>query len=153
MNAKLGLIFCSILTGLVFLSCAKSKSQTNMNGMTDHKIQSAGGAGLYQKNHQQYKYYIETIGTVSIDQVKLNHGKLTAIYSYRQGSEERHVVSELQLDGDGIYKGTCTTKVNGKILFDVNTWLIFNEDGTALGNWSWSGAPSKNDPTVKISKI
>ncbi|WP_109831115.1 hypothetical protein [Reichenbachiella versicolor] len=110
------------------------------------------GAQLYQKNYKQFNYYIETIGSVSIDKVELKDKKLTAIYSYEQGSEHRNVVSELHQDKDGIYKGKCTTKVNGKILLAVNTWLRFNEDGSANGNWSWSGAPSKNDPVVTISK-
>lgn len=110
------------------------------------------GAKNYQKNYNQFKYYIESIGTVTIDNVELNNGELTALYSYKQGNEVRNVVSALKLDKDGIYKGTCTTKVNGKVLFAVNTWLTFYENGTATGNWSWSGNPSKNDPIVTISK-
>lgn len=150
MNVKIWLMLCPILIGHAVFSFSASKSQKNM---IEQQVKTNGGASLYEKDYKQFKYYIETIGTVSIDNVELNDGILTAIYSYKQGNEVRHVVSELTVDGDGIYKGTCTTKVNGKILFAVNTSLTFAEDGTASGNWSWSGAPSKNDPIVKISKI
>lgn len=140
-----------MLMGLVLYSFAKPNSEKQKNSMTVKTENKTNGAILYQKNYKQFTYYIETIGTVSIDNVALNDKKLTAIYSYKLGSEHRNVVSELNLDKDGIYKGTCTTKVNGEILLAVNTWLTFNEDGTATGNWSWSGTPSKNDPIVTIS--
>ena len=139
-----------MLMGLALYSFTKPNSEIN-NNMEVKTEKKVDGAIQYQKAHKQFKYYIETIGTVSIDNVELNNGKLTALYSYKQGSQTRNVVSELNLDKDGIYKGTCTTKVNGKVLFAVNTWLTFSENGTAKGNWSWSGAPSKNDPTVTIS--
>jgi hypothetical protein len=139
-----------MLIGFTFLSFTKSNPPTN--NLTIKTKNKTDGAMNYQKNFKQFAYYIETIGTVSIDNVELNNKKLTAIYSYQQGGEHRNVVSELDQDNDGIYKGTCTTKVNGKVLLAVNTWLTFNDDGTAVGNWSWSGAPSKNDPIVTISK-
>lgn len=140
-----------MLMGLVLYSFTKPNSEKQKNSMIVKTESKTNGAILYQKNHKKYTYYIETIGTVSIDNVALNDKKLTAIYSYNLGNEHRNVVSELNLDKDGVYKGTCTTKVNGKILLAVNTWLTFNEDGTAKGNWSWSGAPSNNDPIVTIS--
>ena len=110
------------------------------------------GAAVYRDNFKQFNYYIGSIGNVSIDNVELEQGKLTAIYSYMQGSEKRHVVSALTLDNDGIYKGTCTTKVNGKVLLAVNTWLSFADDGTASGNWSWSGKPTEKDEVVEVTR-
>ncbi|OJJ22089.1 hypothetical protein BKI52_08605 [marine bacterium AO1-C] len=145
MNAKAWLM-CG-LVGPILLSF--SKPSTHMKTVMEKTID---GAIVYQKNYSHYKYYIETIGTVSIDQVSLEKRTLTATYSYQQGYETRQVVSSLLLDKDGIYKGTCTTKVNGKTLFAVNTHLTFKEDGTASGNWSWSGQPSHNHPIVTISK-
>lgn len=109
------------------------------------------GAYIYEKNFNQFTYYIETIGVVKIDKVTLRNRELTARYSYQQGNEIRNVASTLVLDNDGIYKGHCTTKVGNKTLFSVNTWLIFSNDGTAIGNWSWSGKPTKTDPRVTIS--
>lgn len=150
MNVKTGLFCYSMILGLVFLSFSKSYSNDNI--METQLEEMVDGASIYQKNHDQFKYYIETIGMVTIDKVELNEQRLTAIYSYRQGSEVRHVVSELTQTHDGIYKGACTTKVNGQVLFAVNTWLTFRPDGSAIGNWSWSGAPSKNDPIVEITK-
>ena len=152
MNSKNKKLIVLMVTGLAFFSFTNPKSEIRENNMTLKTEKKADGAMYYQKNHNQFKYYIETIGTVSIDNVELKNGKLTALYSYKQGSETRNVVSVLNLDNDGVYKGTCTTKVNGKVLLAVNTWLIFMEDGTASGNWSWSDNPSKNDPIVKISK-
>lgn len=149
MNIKEKKSIVIMLIGLAFFSFKEPHSETKTNNMIKEKID---GAKHYQGNHKKFKYYIETIGTVSIDNVELNNGKLTALYSYKQGSEVRNVVSVLNLDSDGVYKGTCTTKVNGKVLLAVNTWLTFMEDGTATGNWSWSGKPSKNDPIVEISK-
>lgn len=150
MNVKIGLLCCSIVIGLLCLSFSKSK--TNESNMKTRVEKEVDGASIYQKNFTQFEYYIETIGVVTIDNVELNKGKLTAIYSYNQGRELRHVVSVLSKDDDCIYKGTCTTTVNGKVLFAVKTWLTFSKDGMAIGNWSWSGAPSKKDPIVKISK-
>lgn len=120
-----------------------------MEVLTD---KTTSGARYYQKNYTDFKYYIETIGTVTIDKITLNNNELKAIYSYKQGNQIRNVISLLKLDIDGIYKGTCTTKVNNETLFSVNTWLLFNKNGTALGNWSWSGTPTKKDPIIKISK-
>lgn len=151
MNTRGLLVLSGMLLGLVFY--AFSSSQNNKNTMITTTMNGLDGADVYQENFSTFRYYIETIGVVSIDEVHLEQGKLTALYSYRQGKKVRHVVSELDLDQDGIYKGTCTTKVDNKILFAVNTWLTFNDDGTAVGNWSWSGQPSKNDPIVKISKL
>lgn len=129
-------------------SMAKNKLQT----MKIEKTTAMEGAAVYQQNFKQFEYYIGSIGTVSIDAVALEEGVLTAVYSYQEGPTTRDVLSSLTLDDDGIYKGTCTTKVNGKELFSVNTWLSFSEDGTARGNWSWAGTPSTNDPIVKLSK-
>lgn len=138
--------------GLSLCSFLKPNSETKTtNSMTVKTENKTNGAMLYQKNYKQFTYYIETIGTVSIDNVELINGELTALYSYKLGNEVRNVVSVLKLDKDGIYKGTCTTKVNGKVLLAVNTWLNFSENGTASGNWSWSGNPSKNDAIVTIS--
>ena len=142
-----------MLMGFALFSFKKPNSETQKNNMSVKTENKTNGAILYQKNHKNYTYYIETIGTVSIDNVELKDKKLTALYSYNLGGEHRNVVSELNLDKDGIYKGTCTTKVNGKIVIVVNTWLTFNQDGTAKGNWSWSDNPSKNDPIVTISNI
>lgn len=150
---KIWSMLLPILIGYAFLSFPASQSQKNVTSMIEQQVKISGGANLYQKNHKQFKYFIESIGMVSIDNVELNENTLTAIYSYKLGNEVRHVVSELIQDNDGIYKGVCTTKVNGKVLFAVNTWLTFANDGTAIGNWSWSGAPSNNDPIVQISKI
>lgn len=141
------------LATLILILSSFSNSSVKSLIMQTKKVQVINGAIAYQQNFKNYSYYIETIGTVSIDNVELKGGKLTAIYSYKSGNETRHVVSTLSLDKDNIYKGTCTTKVNGNILFSVNTWLTFDADGTATGNWSWSGAPAKNDPIVKISKL
>lgn len=139
-----------MLMGFALYSFKKPNLEIKTESMiTTEKVD---GAKNYQKNHNQFKYYIESIGTVSIDNVELNNGELTALYSYKLGNEVRNVVSALKLDKDGIYKGTCTTKVSGKVLFAVNTWLSFSENGTATGNWSWSGNPTKNDPIVTISK-
>ena len=145
---KIVLIMC---IGFALCSFQKSNSEMQKNSRLVKKENKTNGAILYQKNYKKYTYYIETIGIVSIDNVELNDKKLTAIYSYEQSNEYRNVVSELHLDKDGIYKGTCTTKVNGKKLLAVNTWLTFSEDGTATGNWCWLGNPSKNDPIVKIT--
>ncbi len=120
--------------------------------MSPDHISEIDGAFVYQQGFRQFSYFIETIGTVSIDEVSLDGNVLTAIYSYRLGSETRNVVSRLVRDKDDIYKGTCTTTVGKHVLFAVNTWLIFKSDGTGQGNWSWSGAPSKTDPIVRISK-
>jgi len=150
MNLKIGLLCSTILMGLIFESFTTFKTDKKNMEIQAEKV--TDGASIYQKNYTQFKYFIESIGMVTIDEVKLNNKKLTAIYSYKQGSENRNVVSELNQDKDGIYKGTCTTKVNGKVLFSVSTWLTFSEDGSATGNWSWSGTPSKNDPKVEISK-
>lgn len=143
------------ITVLILLICgisiAFTKPITKGNYMIIEKENKIDGALHYQKNFKQYTYYIETIGTVSIDKVELKNKELTAIYSYRQGHEIRNVVSALIQDKDGIYKGTCTTTVNKRPLFAVNTWLSFSENGTASGNWSWSGNPTKNDPIVTIS--
>lgn len=130
-----------------------SNSENKIQFMQKQDLKTTEGASVYQQGFKKFKYYIESIGTVSIDEVALKNENLTAIYSYKLGSETRHVVSALTLDSDNIYKGTCTTKVNGRVLFAVNTWLTFKADGTAIGNWSWSGSPSKNDPIVKISKL
>ncbi len=137
-----------LLISAVLVAFKMPKTSTK----NDNMITTINGAMRYQKNHKKFNYYIETIGTVSIDNVELNNKKLTAIYSYKHGSEHRNVVSELNQDKDGIYKGKCTTKVNGKVLLAVNTWLTFNQDGSANGNWSWSGTPSNNDPIITISK-
>jgi len=145
-------LFIASFLLLVLMFSAFSFSQNKNKSMQNQELKTIEGAAVYQQQFKKFKYYIETIGTVSIDEVALENGKLTAIYSYKQGGEVRHVVSALTLDNDNIYKGTCTTKVNGKILFAVNTWLTFSADGTASGNWSWSGIPSKNDPIVTISK-
>lgn len=153
MKIKLWIISSTMLVGLSALSFKKSKSKTNMNSMVEQQVKSEEGAQNYQKNYKQFTYYIESIGMVSIDKVELDKLKLTAHYSYKLANEVRHVVSVLTMDDDGIYKGTCTTKVKGEIIFAVNTWLTFTKDGTALGNWSWSGTPTKNDPIVTISKI
>ena len=150
MTIKIGALYCILLSGLV--SWSNSTIKTDNKNMETQAEKVVDGARAYQKNYTQFKYFIETIGMVTIDEVKLNNEKLTAIYSYKLGNEVRHVVSELNQDKNGIYKGTCTTKVNGKILFSVNTWLTFSKNGTATGNWSWSGNPSKNDPVVTISK-
>ncbi|MEO9513959.1 MAG: hypothetical protein ABJN84_02385 [Flavobacteriaceae bacterium] len=140
---------------LMLISTALSSfTEPNLKLTAESMITSeqVDGARIYQNSHNQFKYYIASIGTVSIDNVELNNDELLAFYSYKLGKEVRNVVSALKLDEDGIYKGTCTTKVNGKVLFAVNTWLTFSEDGTATGNWCWSGNPSKNDPIVTISK-
>lgn len=142
-----------VLLGISLVSFEMPESKTNRNNMLVQIKNKADGALRYQKDFDKFSYFIETIGTVSIDEVKFINNKLTAIYSYNQGSEVRNVVSALNQDNDGIYKGTCTTKVNGKVLFKVNTWLTFSENGTATGNWSWSSNPTKNDPIVTISKI
>ena len=137
---------------LFFMITTFSCLQQKLEHMQSHSFEPMDGAAVYQQQFENFKYYIETIGTVTIDEVSLENEELTALYSYDQGSETRHVVSILHLSDDNIYKGTCTTKVDGKVLFSVNTWLTFNDDGTAIGNWSWSGAPSQNDPIVEISK-
>lgn len=152
MNSKNRKTIPIMLMGIAFFSFTTPNSKTTRNNMKVKTENKTDGAMRYQKNYKQFAYYIETIGIVSIDNVELNNKKLTALYSYKQGSEHRNVVSELILDKDGIYKGTCTTKVNGIVLLAVNTWLTFNEDGTATGNWSWSGSPTKNDVVVTISK-
>lgn len=144
------LVVYTILNGLFFMSFSSFKTNENNMETTVEKI--SDGAAVYEKHHSQFRYYIETVGEVNIDKVTLKDGHLTAIYSYRQGRQIRNVVSELIIDHDGIYKGTCTTKVDGSVLFAVNTWLNFNADGSAKGNWSWSGAPTQNDPVVEISK-
>lgn len=142
-------------TGFVWLVAvchAFSHSPINPRLMPIQEATIIDGASVYQQNFTQFQYYIESIGTVSIDAVSLESGTLTAIYSYQQGSEIRNVLSVLTVDSDGMYTGTCTTKVKGKVLFAVNTSLSFQEDGTAIGNWSWSGTPSSQDPIVNISK-
>lgn len=142
-----------VFMSLAFISFKMPRSEMRKNNMNIEKKQRIDGAKHYQKNYKKFKYYIETIGVVFINNVELKNGELTAFYSYKQGNEVRNVTSVLRLDNDGIYKGTCTTKVNGKVTITVNTWLTFTEDGTASGNWSWSGKPSNNDPKVKISKL
>ncbi|WP_298424433.1 hypothetical protein [uncultured Kordia sp.] len=141
-----------ILVAFILLSFIKPNFLIPKMSMIIKTEQQKDGAKKYQKDYQSYNYYIETIGTVSIDKVMLSNGKLTAIYSYKQAGEIRNVISELKVSTDNIYKGTCTTTVNGRELFSVTTWLTFNEDGSAIGHWNWSGNPTKNDPIVKISK-
>lgn len=141
-----------MLMSIALFSFTKNDSTTKNNPTIMTKtIHLTDGAIHYQKNFEKFNYYIETIGDVSIDNVALDDGKLTALYTYSYGNEIRNVVSALTLDSDGIYKGTCTTIVNGKVLFAVNTWLTFSKNGTASGNWSWSGTPSKNNPIITIS--
>lgn len=144
------IILSTLLIGLALFSFKSPES--NKHDMKLNEEQTADGVQLYQQNHEQFTYFIGSIGFVSIDKVELNNGKLTAIYSYKQGNEIRNVVSVLDLDSDGVYKGTCTTKVKGETLFAVNTWLTFNNDGTAKGNWSWSGSPTTEDAIVTITK-
>jgi hypothetical protein len=151
MNTKNITTFITIIVAITFFSFTDFNSIIQQDNMITKTEAKTNGVHLYKENFKQFNYYIETIGTVSIDKVELFDNKLRALYSYKQGSEIRNVVSDLILDNDGIFKGTCTTDINGKILFAVNTWLTFSNDGTAKGNWSWSGAPSKNDPIVKIS--
>lgn len=110
------------------------------------------GAAIYQADFASYRYKIETIGVVSIDAVELDGARLRATYSYVESGRTRHVISDLTRDHDGIYKGTCTTRVSGEVLFRVATWLEFAEDGTASGNWSWSGRPRSSDPRVDITR-
>ena len=116
------------------------------------QIVAPDGAAAYQANFESYRYEIETIGVVSIDAVELDGARLRATYSYVEGGRTRHVVSDLTRDRDGIYKGTCTTRVGGEVLFRVATWLEFAEDGTASGHWSWSGRPRASDPRVDITR-
>ena len=151
MNVKLWLLTSSILIGFIFSAYSNRKTK-ELKEMNNLQMKRTDGANTYQQKFNQYNYYIESIGRVTIDNVQLHEGVLTAHYSYKLGGEIRNVVSSLTLKNDGIYKGTCTTKANGKTLFAVTTWLTFSEDGTALGNWTWSGNPSKNNPVVKISK-
>ncbi len=146
MSVKLGILF---FMEFLYLLNINFKTIFPMEVLTD---KTTNGARHYQKNYTDFNYYIETIGTVTIDEVTLNNNELKAIYSYKQGNQIRNVISLLKLDTDGFYKGTCTTKVNNKTLFSVNTWLRFNKNGTASGNWSWSGTPTNNDPIIKISK-
>lgn len=145
-------LLSGILIYLVFSSFTKANSELEIKNTLTKTEKKSGGAAYYQKNYKQFKYYIGSIGFVSIDNVELDNGKLTAVYSYKHGAVIRNVVSILNLDSDGIYKGTCTTKVDGQILFVVNTYLTFSEDGTAIGNWSWTNSPTTNDPIVKVSK-
>jgi len=102
--------------------------------MITKKEKQIDGAIQYQKNYKQFNYYIETIGTVSIDTVELKNDQLIALYSYKMGNEHRKVISKLNRDNNGIYKGTCTTTVHGKVIIIVNTSLTFSTNGTALGN-------------------
>ncbi|WP_075343483.1 hypothetical protein [Tenacibaculum agarivorans] len=146
MKNKITLVI--ILIGLTFFSFTNPHPTPKNNMILNTAID---GAVHYQKHFKQFNYYIETIGTVSIDRVALNNNQLTALYSYKNGNEIRDIISLLNKDKDGIYKGTCTTKVNGQFLFAVNTHLTFNDDGSATGNWNWHGTPSKNDPIVTIS--
>lgn len=137
-----GLLLTSLVfVGATFLTFASIQSKVTAD------------ASVYQQNFQKYNYFIETIGMVEIEKASLKNGKLINSYTYTQAGEVRHVESVLQQDKDGVFKGACTTTVNGKVKFAVNTWMTFAEDGTALGNWCWTGQPTSKDPIVKISKL
>ncbi|WP_117884209.1 hypothetical protein [Aureibaculum luteum] len=99
------------------------------------------GVKLFQKNYENYSYYIEGVGNVKIDNVTLNDVSLTTDYHYFSEGENRKGNSFHKLQPDGSYKGTWKTTADNGNYYQGNSSYKFNEDGTAFGKWDWSGMP------------
>lgn len=150
MNYTTVIAFLSIMTINTVLLPSPVMSEENMTSALS--IQNADGASAYQERFKELGFFVGTIGDVTVDTVTLQGNRLVIKYVYSQGQEIRHVTSELERVAPNLYKGHCTTISSGKVVFKVNTWIEFNEDGTAQGHWSWTGDPTSEDAVVMISK-
>lgn len=143
---------CYVVVASVWATAALAQEATPSGESMNIASQAPTGARAYQRNFLNFNYFIEQVGVVTIEKVTLGDGVLTALYSYVEAGEHRSVRSVLKRGTDGLYRGKCSTNVKGRHRFSVQTSLRFSDDGTASGNWAWTGEPNRTDPAVTITK-
>ena len=137
----LGITSLSLLG--VLLSCNTFSNSALQNTNTI-------GANKFQKNLQQYVYYIEGVGVVNFKTANLKNGKLTTEYYYFSEGENRTGQSSHQLQNNGKYVGNWITTADNGNIYKGKSWIKFNLNGTASGRWTWKGMPS--DYEIRIDK-
>ena len=109
------------------------------------------GENKFLNNLQQYAYYIEGVGAVNFKTATLKDGKLTTEYYYFSEGENRTGMSSHQLQENGKYVGNWKTTADNGNVYEGKSWLRFNKDGTASGEWTWKGMPGEYE--IRIDKI